>query len=162
MRNISLRYAIGLMLLMSLAGCSVFQPTATPIPPTPIPPTPTSCPYTRNPGPPPPEVEKRAQDAFYAMAAQGIRGRLKVGANGEYSCNQFAIEDIYFEYTLYVPDLEDQAKIREYVSKVTQSAKDSLQGWNMGQVRVHFISGNECWWDELQNGCGPIRPLINE
>jgi hypothetical protein len=115
----------------------------------------------RNPGPPPPEVEKRAQDAFFAMGATGIRGTLTVEANGEYSCDHFAVEDINFVYTLYVSDLTDQTTIREYVSKVTESAKESLQGWNMGAVKVRFVAGKECWWDELQNACAPISPLTH-
>jgi hypothetical protein len=127
----------------------------------PLTPTPTNCSYSRNPGPPPPEVEKKAQDAFFAMGVTGIRGKLKVEANGEYSCDHFAVEDINFEYTLYVSDLEDQTTIREYVSKVTESAKESLQGWNMGYVKVRFVAGEECWWNELQNACTPLLPLTN-
>jgi hypothetical protein len=123
--------------------------------------TPTSCPYMRNPGPPPPEVEKRAQDALIAMGPMGIRGTLKVEANGEYSCDHFAVEDINFEYTLYVSDLQDQTTIKEYVSKVKDSAKASLQGWNLGAVSVRFVAGQECVWNELQNACAPIQTLTS-
>jgi hypothetical protein len=121
----------------------------------------TQCPYMRNPGPPPPEVKKRAQDAFFALGPSGIRGTLKVEANGEYACDQFAVEDINFEYTLYVSTLADQAMLKEYVTKVTQSAKDSLQGWNFGYVKVRFVTGETCGWDELRNACAPIQPLTN-
>jgi hypothetical protein len=150
--------------LASCAPAARTNPVGTTVPNpifTPIPLTPTICPYMRNPGPPPPEVEKRAHDAFCAMGVRGIRGTLKVEANGEYSCDHFAVEDINFEYTLYVSDLENKTTIKEYVSKVTESAKESLQGWNMGYVKVRFVAGEECWWDELQNACAPIRPLTN-
>jgi hypothetical protein len=142
-----------LLVSMFLAACAPIF--------TPIPLTPTACPYMRNPGPPPPEVEKRAKEALIAMGAMGIRGTLKVEANGEYSCDHFAVEDINFEYTLVVSDLTDQTTIRDDVARVTQSAKESLQGWNMGAVHVRFVAGEECWWDELQNACAPIRPLTN-
>jgi hypothetical protein len=129
---------------------------------TPIQITPTICFFTRNPGPPPPEVKQRAQEAFIEMGASGIRGTLKVEADGEYSCDRFAVEFVNFEYTLVVPDLQDQAIISEYSAIVKTSAKDSLQGqWNIGTVRIRFIQGNECWWDDNQNACTQIQPLTN-
>lgn len=121
----------------------------------------TPCPFSRNPGPPPAEVEKRARDAFFALGSAGIRGTLKVEADGEYSCDHFAVEFVNFSYTLYIADLNDQTMIKDYVAKVRASAKESVQGWNMGTVRVSFVAGNRCNWDDQQNACAPIEALFN-
>jgi hypothetical protein len=147
-------------MIVTVLLVSIFLAACAPAPtPTPSP-SPTPCPYSRNPGPPPPEVEKRAQAAFFAMGASGIRGTLKIEANGEYSCDKFAVEDINFQYTLYVSNLGDQASMQEYASRVRASAKESAQGWNMGVVRVRFVAGKECWWDEVQqNACAPISEM---
>jgi len=95
------------------------------------------------------------------MGSMGIRGTLKVEANSEYSWNHFAVEFINFQYTLYISDLNDQTTIKEFVSKVKESAKSSLQGWNAGTISVRFVTGQQCVWDELQNACAPIHPLTN-
>ncbi len=158
MKHISLTYMLATLPLVLAVACAGVQPLSVAVPPTP---TGTACPYVGNPGPPPPEVEKRAQDAFQAMGSSGIRGRLRVQAYGEYSCDKFGIEQVNFEYTLVVPDLQDQATIRDYVARVEQSAKESLQGWTLGQVRVQFIAGQECHWDEYQNACIDTRPLFS-
>ena len=146
---------VSLVLALALSGCSIFQQT-----PSPVPPTPTICFYTQNPGPPPTEVEQRAQDAFFAMGVEGIRGTLKVEADGEYSCNQFLVEFVSFQYTVYVKDLADQTMIRELVAKIQDSAKASVQGWNLGHITIRLVAGEVCVWDDTQNTCGPIEPLM--
>jgi hypothetical protein len=156
MKNILSNCTILLIVLISLAGCGTFQSTPSPIPVTP---TPTYCPFTSNPGPTPPEVEKRAKENFYTLQVSGIRGSLDVTAYGEYSCDNFAVKEISFEYTIAVNDLEDQTAIREIVAKLKDSAKNSLEGRNMGEVRIRFVAGKECRWAELQNACTPIMPL---
>ncbi len=155
------RYLLAVIPLVLAMACGELQPALSA--PTAVPPTPTGspCPFVANPGPPPPEVEKRAQDAFQAMAESGIRGKLRVQAYGEYSCDKFGVQAVDFEYTLVVPDLQDQATIQEQVARVKQSAKESVQGWNLGQVSVRFVSGQECFWDENQNACIDTRPLIS-
>jgi hypothetical protein len=109
-----------------------------------------------NPGPVPPEVESQAQEAFFALQ---IPGKLKVEAFGEYSCDHFGVEEIDYNYTLFVSDLSDQAALSALVSKVKDSAKNSLKGYNLGTISVLFQSGKECWWEEQQNACGTIGPI---
>ena len=125
----------------------------------PITPTPTSCPYAQNPGPPPPAVVNKARVAFNELGSKGIRGTLNVGADGEYSCDRFGVMAVNFEYTLIVNDLEDQATLEKFASTVTKSARDSVKGWNLGTIRIRFISGKECRWDDAQKTCTPIVPI---
>jgi hypothetical protein len=148
MKNTILGCAISLLILMAIAGCS----------PIPLIKTPTICPYVGNPGPPPPEVEQKAGEGFISM---GLTGNIKVEAYGEYSCDHFSVEEINFDYTIYVRDLRDQAALNALVIKVKESAAGSLQGWNLGKINIHFLAGEECWWDELQGACVPIRHLVH-
>ncbi len=165
-------YAGVLILLIFFAGCGkspTVAPTVTPIPTltstptatrTPAPTiTPTTCPYMQNPGPTPPEVEKRAQEAFINLGATGIRGKLQLDAYGEYSCEHFGVMGINYVYTVTVTDLGDQAAMRAIVATLKESAKNTVQGYNLGQVTVRFVTGQQCVWDELQNACSPIEPL---
>jgi|WetSurMetagenome_2_1015567.scaffolds.fasta_scaffold106685_3 hypothetical protein len=151
-------FAIILVLLALLIGCSTIQPTPTPLPPTltPIQPTPTVCFWTRNPGPAPEEVVTRAQEAF---SASGMVGTLWLEANGEYYCSEYHVQDVGFEFHLQVNDLKDEAAMRELVARAQTLAADSVQGWNLGTIRILFQSDTEeCWWDELQDSCDAPRP----
>jgi hypothetical protein len=158
-------FAIILTLLALLISCSTLQsastlhpPTFTPVPPTltPILPTPTVCFWTRNPGPAPAEVVTRAQDAF---AASGMTGTLWLEANGEYYCSEYHVEDIGFEFHLLLSDLTDLVKMKDLVAQAHTLAADSVEGWNLGTIRILFQSDTEeCWWDDLQNACDAPRP----
>jgi hypothetical protein len=156
----SLKVAVLLALLVLSSACNrVMAPPLTPIPTfTPILPTPTTqCAWMRNPGPPPPEVKQHALAAF---AASGIQGDLRVQANGEYYCAEYHVQDIEFEFYLLAPDVRDLAALQATNALVQALAKDSLQGWNLGQIRIHYASGSEeCWWNDLSNACDPIWPL---
>jgi hypothetical protein len=93
------------------------------------------------------------------MYPLGIRGAVKVIANGEYTCDGYAVQDVSFEYTIYADDLNDQQTLQEHAARIDKSAKDSLQGWNLGSIKIRFVTGQECFWDEQQNACVDIRPL---
>ncbi len=110
-----------------------------------------------NPGPPPPELVKRAQDAF---AATGLKGDLRVTGEGEYTCREFHLRSVSFEFTLDVADLKDSAMEKAIADKLkVYPVKEVLNNTNLGDIRVRFRSGKQfCWWDDVQ-GCGPAMPL---
>lgn len=152
---------LGLAACVPVGGATdVATDVAQSVTPT-APSTPTPCPFVRNPGPPPPEVVQRAREALTGMSAEAIYGEVNVQANGEYYCDQYLIQDLTFEYTLVVQDLTDQAAIEQAVEKVKKSAQESAQDWDVGVVRIRFMSGQDCWWDDQQNACAPIRPLTS-
>jgi hypothetical protein len=138
----------------SLACGALTQATSTP---TALAPTETVCPWIENPGPPPPEVEKRAQDAF---AATGLPGTLTVTGEGEYTCEEFHLRSIGFEFTLDVGDLGDRAAMEVLVARVKDfPVSEILAGRNFDGIKIRFRSGDQfCWWDDVQ-GCGPTMPF---
>jgi len=125
--------------------------------PTALAPTETLCPWMENPGPPPPEVERRAQDAF---VASGLAGVLEVTAEGEYACEQFHVRSVGFAFTLDVDDLGNRAAMEALAARAKDfPVSEVLSGGNLGGLWIRFRSGNQfCWWDDVQ-GCGPVMPL---
>jgi hypothetical protein len=151
---------VAVFLVVSLA-CSIPLSAARIPTPAPtafvLPPTITVCPFVENPGPPPPELVKRAQDAF---AAFGFKGDLKVTGEGEYTCAEFHLRSVSFEFTLDVADLKDAAMMKALADKLkVYPVKQVLGNTNFGDSKVRFRAGKEfCWWDDVQ-GCGPAMPL---
>ena len=162
------------LLLVSLA-CNIPLPSSTtPTPtltptetptqtttPTPTPivitPTVTVCAYVENPGPVPPELEKRAQDAF---AVTGLKGDLKVSGEGEYTCSEFHLRSVDFEFSMDIADLTDIGSMKDIVDKVKMyPVKEVLNNTNLGNFRIRFRNATQfCWWDDAQ-GCGPAMSL---
>jgi hypothetical protein len=152
--------SVSVFLLVSLA-CSLPLSAAATSTPAPtafvLPPTVTICPFVENPGPPPPELVKRAQDAF---AATGLKGDVKVTGEGEYTCSEFHLRSVSFEFTLDVADLKDTAMMKALAEKLkVYPVKHVLDNTNFGYSKVRFRAGKEfCWWDDVQS-CGPVMPL---
>jgi hypothetical protein len=144
------------LLAVSLACSLPFRASATPIPEPDVLP-PTLCPFIQNPGPPPADLVKRAQDAF---AATGLPGELKVTGEGEYTCTEFHLRSVGFEFTLDVADLTDAGAMKDMVVKLEEyPVKDVLDGKNLDNIKVRFRAGGQfCWWHYAQ-GCGPAMPL---
>lgn len=141
-----------LTLFAALTGCNTFLPG-----PTPVLPTQTYCAWIRNPGPVPQDILTRAQKAF---SATGLAGKMNLSADGEYYCEQFNAESIYFEFTITVSDLGDPMAVQTIALQVEALARNSLQGANFGGTRILFKTETEqCSWDEAQNSCGSITPL---
>jgi len=117
----------------------------------------TVCPFVENPGPPPADLVKRAQAAF---AATGLAGDLKVTGEGEYTCSEFHLRSVSFEFSLDVSNLKDVGAMRPLAARVKEfPVKEVLAGNNLGDIKVRFRAGGEfCWWDDAQ-GCGPAMPL---
>ena len=139
---------LALPLLIALTACSLLPPPVTP--------TQTSCAWIRNPGPAPAAVEQAAQQAF---TASGIPGSLTLQADGEYYCDQFNAESIYFDFTLTVTDLQDSVTARALVSQAEQIASSSLEGSNLGGFNIRFQTATEeCVWNEEFGTCGPVTP----
>lgn len=169
-----LLFLVFVLLLISLA-CNIPLPdsaTSTPTPtptatltltptPTPTPvvitPTVTVCAFVENPGPPPPELVKRAQAAFEAT---GLKGDLKVSGEGEYVCSEFHLRSVDFEFTLDIADLTDIGSMKEMVDKVKMyPIKEVLDNTNLGNFRIRFRNEKLfCWWDDAQ-GCGQVMSL---
>jgi hypothetical protein len=162
----NLLIAAVVMLAASLACSLPFRAPATPIPepdvlpPTqaPIGPPPTMCPFIQNPGPPPADLIKRAQDAF---AATGLPGELKVTGEGEYTCTEFHLRSVGFEFTVDIADLTDVGAMKDMAVKLeAYPVKDVLDGKNLDNIKLRFRAGDQfCWWDDTQ-GCGPVMPLL--
>jgi hypothetical protein len=112
------------------------------------------CPYVENPGPPPADLVKRAQDAFTATS---LKGDLNVTGDGEYTCSQFHLRSVSFEFTLDVADLKDTAMMKALADKLkVYPVEQVLDNTNFGDIKVRFRAGKEfCWWDDVQ-GCGPV------
>ena len=151
---------IFVLLLVSLACSIPLSAAATPTPaPTAfvLPPTITICPFMENPGPPPADLVKRAQDAF---AATNLKGDLKVTGEGEYTCAEFLLRSVSFGFTLDIADLKDIGSMKEMVDKLKMyPVKEVLNNANFGSLKIRFSNGKEfCWWDDAQ-GCGPAIPL---
>jgi len=119
----------------------------------------TICPWVENPGPVPPEIEQRAQAAF---AASSLPGSLRLTGEGEYTCTEFHLRSVGFEFTLDVSDLHDLDAMRKLAARVKDfPVRDVLNGGNLDAVRIRFRHGKDfCWWDGVQ-GCGPVMPLAN-
>jgi hypothetical protein len=120
--------------------------------------SPTMCPFVQNPGPPPPEVVKRAQDTFAAM---GIAGDLRVSGEGEYTCNEFHLRSVSFEFSLDVSDLKDIGAMKTLAARINAfPVKEVLGNTNFGGMKLRFKAGGMfCWWDDVQ-GCGPVIPFL--
>ncbi len=119
------------------------------------PPTETLCAWTENPGPPPPEVEARAEELF---AGTGLQGDVWVQGNGEYACGEFYLRDITFEFTIDVPDLADTPTMTVLAARVQDIPAQALEGtrWGFQPVRLRFTNrGVFCWWRDVE-GCGDI------
>lgn len=83
-----------------------------------------------------------------------------ITADGEYFCDEFLVRGVDFKYLIIVDDLEDQTTFREIAEKLKDSSRKSVEGWNLGDVNISFMSGKFCGWDEMQNTCSPIEPII--
>ena len=147
-----------ILIAVSLACSAPFSAVATPMPTAFVPPpTMTICPFMENPGPPPADLVKRAQDAF---AAAGFVGDLQVTGEGEYTCAQFHLRSVSFGFSLDVKDLKDTGAMKILAAKVkAYPVKEVLGGVNLGELKIRFRAGKEfCWWDDVQ-GCGSAMPL---
>ncbi len=118
----------------------------------------TVCPFVENPGPAPADLVKRAQDAF---AATGLKGELLVSGEGEYTCSEFHLRSVDFEFSLDVPDLKDESAMKTLASRIKKyPVKEVLNGHNLGNFKLRFQAGGQfCWWDENNQSCGPAMPL---
>ena len=141
-----------LTLFAVLTGCNASLPG-----PTPVLPTQTYCAWIRNPGPVPQEILTQAREAF---SATGLAGKMNLSADGEYYCEQFNAESIYFEFTITVSHLGDPMAVQTIALQVEALARNNLQGANFGGSKILFKTESEqCTWDEAQNACGSITPF---
>ena len=70
-----------------------------------------------NPGPPPPDLVKQAQDA---CAATGLAEDLKVTGEGEYTWNKFLLRTVRIEFPVDVADLKDTGAMQTLAAKVKE------------------------------------------
>jgi hypothetical protein len=116
-----------------------------------------NCAYVQNPGPVPEIVQNSAYKAF---SDSGMQGYLNMGADGEYHCGTFGVMQVNFTFYLQVDNLSDQEAMATLAAKAQQLAHNNIQGYNMGRINIWFVTGQDCFWDNEKNVCGPNQPHV--